>query len=291
MKKYIAMILTCSLLLALLSIPAGATNANYAKNASVNAQVPQVIESFENEGNLSFAQKQEVSATLCDLAEERFDISIISIDRIESDGTIVYEEKFNEDFSSFFTSWKTNDGTLFVHFVEGDLENIVQFKPDGSIYVDGNKVSFEITPDTNGNVSPMAGVRTRTQRTDPLGTNGTAYTGSEYVFNSTGKLDIGAFIGSTTISAIVTALSAGLSTWLAVTSGIVTTSVLFATAEWLKSKSDYYNRYASFQDIRRGHPGDAVNYHFRHNVYAYSERNYGGSVKLVETYYEIKEST
>ena len=69
-----------------------------------------------------------------------FDINIISIHRIESDGTILYEEKFSDDFSSLFYSWKTNDGTLFVQFIEGDLENIVQFKPDGSIYIDGKKL-------------------------------------------------------------------------------------------------------------------------------------------------------
>lgn len=290
MKKYIAMILTCSLLLALLSIPAGATNANYAKNASVNAQVQQVIERFENEGNLSFAQKQDVSTTLCDLAEERFNISIISIDRIESDGTIVYEEKFDDNLSSFFTSWKTNDGTLFVHFMEGDLENIVQFKPDGSIYVDGNKVSLEITPDTDGNVSPMAGVRTRTQRTDPLRSNGTAYTGKAYEFDSTAKVDFRANLGTLTIGAIVNTIAASLSGWLLLASGVISDVALPHVAEWLKTKNPYY-KYASFKDIRWGHPGDAVNYYFKHIVYAYSERDYGGSVKEVETYYEIKEST
>lgn len=266
------------------------------QNRPVNARIQQMIESYESTGNLSFVQKQQISTTLHDLAENMFDIDIISIHRIESDGTIIYEEKFSDSFSSFFHSWKTNDGTLFVHFMEGDLENIVQLKPDGSIYIDGEKTSVEDIPAiedipvTNENIAPRAGVITRTQRTDPLGTGGAAYTGAGHVYNSTKLIDFGANLGTLTIGAIVTCITGSLSGWLAIASGILTNSALSNTAEWLKTKNPYY-KYASFKDIRKGHPGDAVNYYFKHTVYAYSERDYGGSSRVVDTYYEIKEST
>lgn len=283
------MVLTCSLLLSLLSIPVGAVNASQSRSLSVNSQIQQVIESYDIAGNLSFAQKQQISTTLHDLAEKMFDINIISIHRIESDGTILYEEKFSDDFSSLFYSWKTNDGTLFVQFIEGDLENIVQFKPDGSIYIDGKKTSVQDVFVTNENITPRAGAITRTQKNDPL--NGAAYTGPEHVYNSTKIIDFGANIATLTISAIVAVITNNIGGWLAIVTGIVTSATLQATADWLKSKSPYYNKYASFKDIRKGHPGDVVNYYFKHTVYAYSDRNYGGSSRVVDTYYEIRDAT
>lgn len=237
----------------------------------------------------SEAKKTEIEDILTCLGEKGFDLDIVSINRIEADGTVIYEEKFSEDFSSYFNAWKSKNETLFVHFMEGNLENTVQFRPDGSVYVDGNRTSVKIKPET-GNIELMAGVRTRMQKIDPLKTGGAAYTGPDYVYNSTAKVEFGATLATLTIGAIVTVITSSLSGWLMIASGIVSTQALSTTANWLKSKSPYY-KYASFKDIRNGHPGDAVNYYYKHTVYAYQYKDYGGSRYKVDQYYEIKEST
>ena len=105
MKKLISMVLVCSLLISLLTIPVGAeTNKNKGKNEINTTKIQQIINKAEEGEKETFseAKKTEIEDILTCLGEKGFDLDIVSINRIEADGTVIYEEKFSEDFSSYF---------------------------------------------------------------------------------------------------------------------------------------------------------------------------------------------
>ena len=213
------------------------------------------------------------------------EMETISIHDVLDDGSVVYEQDFGtaEGVMTYINVWE-EDGSQFFHYLEGELENTVEFASDGTIYLDGNQVV--ITTEVNESIRPLAGGFEHSySKSIPSGTKSSEYTGSDWTVNSTSRMDFGADFISIAVGAIVGILTGGLATWVGVTAGIITSTSMTKVANWLKSSNPYY-QYASFKDIRKSRPKDNLIYHYKHSVYAWNLRDYKGTRYLVDTYYQ-----
>lgn len=219
-------------------------------------------------------------------------ISNASIDSINSDGTIVYKIQPLENVINYVDVKTENDGSVFLHFTDGIRENTVQYAPDNSIYVDGNKIEF-VSENNSDENTIMRGATYRTFQADvPYGTYSWEYTGGEQYVLSSGELALYQEAGSYVVGALAAVLAARFKATLE-ESIIIGAGAAFAynrIASWLISQYPG-SSYASFKEIRKARPADRLVYNYQHRIYVYGMKDYQGGQDTLATFYEVVEPT
>lgn len=157
----------------------------------------------------------------------------------------------------------------------------MQITPDNEYYLDRHKVTFERETTVLSNdipINPMAGARRYVSKSVPVGTTSSEYTGSDYTFNSTGKVDFGVTIVNIAIGTLITYISGGFAAFWGYWNGGIGTAAFNIAASWLKA-SHPYTRYASFKDVRNSRLKDNAVYYYKHSVYLYGETKLRGKQK------------
>ena len=292
-KKMVSVILTLAIL-SLSVVPAFAvTHENSVKSSASEKEL--LSEYFAGAG-YSQCLEQKVKDDLLVLGERGFRDFEKEIYDIQEDGTIIYAIQMLDDVIDYVDITEEIDGTIRLHFVEGNLENVVAFEANGKILLDGHRITISqeqivcnaLQP--TGDAEIQAGVYRSYQKSVPKNTSADDYNEDGVLYQSTSTIDFDAELVTLSIGAIVSLLTSGLSSFTCAVTGMVTSAALNRVANWLKNTNPYY-KYASFKDIKCSRPGDSVVYHYRHDVYIWNERNYGGARTLLESYYEIVEPT
>lgn len=59
------------------------------------------------------------------------------------DGKVIYCEQLTPEVQNRMAIEQSEDGSVVVDYWEGDLHNVLEYKPNGDILLDGNKVEFK----------------------------------------------------------------------------------------------------------------------------------------------------
>lgn len=290
MKKIISVFLSLFMLVNLISVSAFAANEDDIQETAIAMQLRDEFHSKRGGDLLSLDQ---ILDDMSILEQSGWNPSEMYIDSILDNGNIVYAIELSSiGITSYIDVYKGADGSRYLHFREGDLENTLCIKPDGSMWGDGHKIS--VTADTfhlENNIGHYSGIvpfagNTRTySKVPPDGTKASEYSTSGMLISSNNLIDFGITMGSIGVAYIATCLSAGLSKIVAALAGFDSSEFYTAIANKLKSMNPN-SQYASFKEIRYPRNKDQVVYHFQYKVYAYAKSNYEGSSYVASVCYE-----
>ena len=290
MKKTISVFLSLFMLVNLVSVSAFAANEDNIQETAIAMQLSDEFHAKHGGDRLSL---NDILDDMSILEESGWNPSEMYIDSILENGNIVYAIELSSiGITSYIDVYKGADGSRYLHFREGDLENTLCIKPDGSMWGDGHKIS--VTADTfhlENNIGHYSGIvpfagNTRTySKVPPDGTKASEYSTSGMLISSNRLIDFGITLGAAGIAYIATCLTAGFSNVLAATIGFCSGEFYSVVANKLKSMNPN-SQYASFKEIRYPRNKDQVVYHFQYKVYVYAKSNYEGSSYVASVCYE-----
>ena len=244
----------------------------------------------------------EVAADLELLEEKYLKADDISLYGVTETGMAIYEQSIpgNGTAKAYLDTWTGEDGAAYVHVVEGDLENLICYTPDGKTYINGYDATNEVIgTDTGwisagGEISPQAGgnLYSSFYSGAPNGTTASQYNRNyPSTYNSTSMVKFGDAIVKITVTVASAQIQAAAPGWYGLLGAAAFNMVVNTMINNMKSKCPDMKQ-TSFKDIRYPHPSNSTQcMMYLHEVTYYAGTNYTGSSYLGRTYYEVRQPT
>lgn len=283
-KRIISAILALTMVMSFSTVFAGAV---YTESRTKAHELKNEVTDDETKAKISVA---EVQLDLEALEDRMIEVGCLSIYGVNEDGNVVYSYTDEDDAEvSYIDTWTDEEGGTCIRFDENDIVNILCFKPDGSIYLDGAKVEVKTTSNNVvGGIEPMANAYSYFSTTPYANTNFVDYTGTaRLLYDSTAITNLANTLSKLGVDVVTTLV---LNVWGSMVSKLGQTFckqvVKKSVSVAIKSSADATG--LTFKDYRRPHPSnDTLRMLYRHDVHA--TPNVGTA--SVTYYYEDRRAT
>ena len=294
--RSLSLLLSLVLVASLIVVPASATFAPTAEEVQASA----LLRDCDDAQAKNALNTEAVASDLAIFAERLGPTNQMSIVGIDACGNAIYAAPEPEfDTIDYLSTWTGDDGSTYIHVTEGNLENTIQFTPNGALFIDGKQVTFSTCDEIADafpvlpSATPRAGMVSYFYTTPQGGTTADEYnTGRQTVFKSIPSVEFEKTVSAMTVKAIKSALIAAAPGLL----GVIGATMFNYLAEGLIAsmrQHDPDTQAISFKDYRKMHPTNSSTQgiYYRHDVYYYSQKNFNGSCWLARQYYEARVPT
>jgi hypothetical protein len=192
---------------------------------------------------------------------------------------------------AYLETWQGDDGSTYVRVVEDELENIVQYAPDGKVYINGFEatVSEVESDDIGGNTTIRragSGLYSTFSSTILSGTSESDYNGAETPYNSTLAVEFGDLIVNLTVTVVKAQIEAAAPGWVGKLGANFFEIMVNTMIKAMKAKHPDLKA-TSFKDSRISYCNNTTqSMKYKHVVYYYTGTYYTGTKDEGRVYYE-----
>ena len=292
-KRIISAILSLAMVASFSTVFAGAANTETRAKAQ---ELMAAVADKEVKAELSTAK---IAADVEVFEDKMIETERLSIYEVNEDGHVVYSYLLYDDTTvDYIDTWVDEEGGTCLRFNENGLTNILCFKPDGSIYMDGVKIEVVTTSDpiadreilTNiaGGIEPMANAYSYFSMSPFGNTTFSQYSSSgKMLYDSTGITKLANAISKVGVGAVVALVT---NVWGSIVAklGQVFFKEMITNAVVGMINTDPSATTIKFVDYRRPHPSnDTLRMMYRHD---HSVTSNSGKV-VTKYYYEDRRAT
>lgn len=195
--------------------------------------------------------------------------SLVTLYSISSEGKALYEIKISDRITDYVSITKDRDGNILLSVDEGSIHNDVVYTPDGTIYVDGNLITYNVEKETastanDPTIVPKAGAITKYSvynwKFDKNG-NVIIPSGFSQKDSGTGTVNLSGNLASIAISVLISCIVNGLLGGVrGLVSGVASSVVSAVLSEALSMNTSQMNA------LREAYP-DAKKLNFKYYAY------------------------
>lgn len=293
MKKIISVAL--SVILAMTAMPLQA----FAGRVPDDLSASNIIECLEHEvGQMSNSQAliEKARDDLENLESVGFTEEMLAFSQVTSQGELLYSLELPNGAYDLVSVSEDDCGNLTLDIYEGDIHDVLTYKSDGSLYVNGNEIGFEedvaffdaADEDVEDTIELCANSRSRSilYSTSPFVAQNTytKYKGEySYSKGSWGTV----VLQNAAVATIAGILATGIATVIGVSS--LPAAVMMNVALAIQSEATVYgmkDAYYSFKFSKyQSTASPVLQYDYKYTGACYSRKDYGGT-KFAHTFYE-----